>query len=984
MVDNKNLPIIVDTDGVNEIEIGSNSRVSVIKVGENKKLGVSKTTVDNHPVKWIWIATEFLDKAKEMVSGQVYDKWGEWKSKNATESIDKFGIGKQYVFANAIKTKTSQKDLTEGTIYYFEPFIDFPTLDRGNYIATVDTPKILSAYFARYKDEFKYPGESGTSNVYTYKNTIKLYVLGHMLPDYTVGYHNFALFEVDIWDTDGNKATKEPLKYFQKYHPDKFSINTMTELDFVIAEDWRDNTSHEKDTLKTYYAKIKTTIFFNEDTFTGEEVDDINDDYLITANENPRNNHKYLKFTNKFKSVAPNLDTIGIIYTSEDEAVSNSGWAKYLGRDTSKGKAHAKKYKKTIVEEFDTTKGKVLKEQQVSFNVKYDTMDVILDKYEAHKNNMLVVVGDVEYSSKNTEPCKFSKIEISHKSRKQPFVLFDENKTTPTVVDHTNLAFGIVAGEKKEKVTITAVGLAIQDYQDEGLKQPECYGITTAHKARKGRLERKKVKHKKEDDFKHNSIEDVFSMEKAYVLYPKGSLETSGSETLDIIGQQLQYTHKDNSVELEVGYLYNKTFDTTAQQWLGNTVGEWTNDLIDIAWIVRYFKLSDQLAQQYFVPISTCRYPNQRAIVNVFPDIEWWINFNYKAENPYHVYQTPNYKYRVITTEKNQNQKKVGKYRSTKKKTRDNSYKLEFEAGFKYNGKKIDFNSGNGFPLINAINFFLKAYEIFRKITFADETEEKENSVANGIAASSKGVLGKNMSKRYKQRKNKGFPFRIDVSRPSFSGGIYGSYKQSGCDVNTIAAMYEAKFAANPLFSIEGKLDLLFFAQFIGPIGQALDKISKVVKRVDYLTLGAIKIDYYLDLAAKVDLKVDVSGVNYHSVDGWGGGEVNANLPIKVWLEAGVNVDVNLQGIASADTDAAIRGEANMDLQITLDKRNNKLPMEFTFKGLDVKIWISLNAKSSSDNLGTKEKKPTDTPRRVPDAVKNLIAPGKPVKFTIL
>jgi hypothetical protein len=995
MADKPEKPILVETKGVNEIQIGAKSSLSVIKIGQSKELRIKdKHLHKGKKIRWVWIATEYLEEAKKMLSGQVFDKWGEWNSKNAKEPIQKYGIGKQYVYGNGVTTKTTEKDLAEGRIYYFEPFINAPTLDRGNYIATIDTPKILSAYFARYKDEFKYPGESGTSNIYTYKNSIKLYVLGHMLPNYTVEYHNFTLFEVAIWDTDGNQVTEKdkPLRFFQKPNSGTFSANTMTELQFIIDEKWRDKSKHEENTVKTYYAKIKTTIYSNEDTFTGDEVGDIKENHLITANENPRNNHRYLKFTNKFKSVAPNNDIVGVVYTKEDEAVSQSGW----GRDTGMGKRHAAKYtKEEIKEVYDTTKGTVLENQQVSFRVKYDTMDVILDNYEIDKNNMFVVVGDVEYSAKSNEPCKYSKLQIEHKSRTEPFVLFDEDSPTPVPIDHTNLVFGIVAGDTKETITITAEGLAIQNYHPDQKDKPRCLGITTAIKRRGGIHKTKKQKHRNQEEFKHNSIEDVFTMDKAYILYPDAisattnpNPETTGSETIDIQGQDIEHNYIDNGIELKVGYLYNKTFDSRAEKWLGDTAGEWTNDLIDIAWIVRYFYLNDNINQKYFIPIGTCRYPNQVANIGIFPDVEWWINFNYKAKNPYHVYQKPNYGYRVITTEKNQNQKNAANYRSSKTKTKDNSYKLEFEAGFKYNGQTIKFNSGDGFPLINAINFFLKAYEVFKKITFADETSDKESSIASGTAVSSKPFGAKKMTQRYKARKSKGLPFKIKVSRPSFSGGIYGSYKQSKNDVNTVGAMYEAKFAANPLFSIEGKLDLLFFAQFIGPIGLALDKISKVVKRVDYLTLGAVKIDYFLNLAAEVKLNIDISGINHHSIDGWGGAEVNADMPIKVWLEAGVNVDVNLQGVAKLDADAKIEGIANMDLQITLDKRTNKLPMEFTFKGLDVKIWLSLNARSDEEDEDEDEDEDEEStqekPSREPDATRNLIPEGKPYKFNIL
>lgn len=37
--------------------------------------------------------------------------------------------------------------------------------------------------------------------------------------------------------------------------------------------------------------------------------------------------------------------------------------------------------------------------------------------------------------------------------------------------------------------------------------------------------------------------------------------------------------------------------------------------------------MSDDLAQTFFLPISTCRYPNQIAKIKVYPDIEWEIAF---------------------------------------------------------------------------------------------------------------------------------------------------------------------------------------------------------------------------------------------------------------------------------------------------------------------------------------------------------------------
>ncbi|WP_271782286.1 hypothetical protein [Aquimarina algiphila] len=982
--------IVVETNGVNEVEIGNEAKLSIVKLGEDKTLSIKNKKKDTK-IRWVWIAAQYLGAAEIYPFDQLYSKWGKWENKETDEFIGVYGIGKQYVYSDGVRIKAqAAKTLAKGTIFYAEPFIDAPTLKTGHYIATIDTPKILSAYFARYKDEFKYPAEQGSGNTFTYKSTLKLFVLGHMLPNYTINYHNFALFEVDIFDADGDKkVTDTPLQFFQKSNQGKFTVNTLTELDFVIDEKWREKCNHKEKTLKTFYATIKTTIYSNEDAIAGEE-----------ARGYKSNN--FTQFGEKFQSLAPNAENIAVKMDKKDFDESKS-WGFY---DADRARNIASKYKQEKLTEIYTTKdGTVIKNQPVTFQVKYDTMDVILERYEASKTNMFAVVGDVEYSSKREHPCKYSKITIQHEGNKDrpPFILFDEDKKTQKVVDHTNLAFGIVAGEKQETIKILAEGLVIKDHHPGQDKPPICHGVTTARRRLKNNLFKDKpANHKNQEEFKHNTIEDVFPMDKAYVLYPEERTPTSnpknentGDETIDITRQSVKFEHintnEEKGIKLNVGYLYNKTYDTKAEKWLGNSAGEFTNDLLDIAWIVRYFHLSDNYAQKYFVPIGTCRYPNQLAVVKIFPHIEWWVNFNYKAKYPLYVHQKPNYGYRVITTQKNQNQKKAGKYKKDKADSKKNEYQLEFEAGFKYNnGTPIKFNTGAGFPVINAINFFIKAYEIFKEITFADETADKESQIAEGKAESSRGLLEKKMTDRHKARKGKGLPIRIDVSRPTFSGGIYGAYKQSKNDASAYGSMYEAKLNATPLFAIQGKLDLLFFAQFIGPIGLALDKISKVVKRIDFLTLGAIKIDYFLNVAAKVDLNIDISLINYHSVDGWGAGEVNAVMPIKVWLEAGVSVGVHLQGIATADAAVTLQGEANMDLQISLDKRNNKLPMEFTFKGLDVKIWITLNAKSKKDAVYDKEgneipqKAKAKDPNEKPDYLKNLLAPGKPVTYNIL
>ena len=142
----------------------------------------------------------------------------------------------------------------------------------------------------------------------------------------------------------------------------------------------------------------------------------------------------------------------------------------------------------------------------------------------------------------------------------------------------------------------------------------------------------------------------------------------------------------------------------------------------------------------YFIPVQTCRYPNQLVRFNVYPDFEWWVNFKYNARNPVHVRQSPNYGYRVFTTKKNQNQKNAGALRTDRANAKKWEYKFEFEAGFSQNGVKEELKLADGFPLINAVNFILKAYALKKKLTFADETKEKEASIAAGTARTSEAV----------------------------------------------------------------------------------------------------------------------------------------------------------------------------------------------------------------------------------------------------
>lgn len=601
------------------------------------------------------------------------------------------------------------------------------------------------------------------------------------------------------------------------------------------------------------------------------------------------------------------------------------------------------------------------------------------------------------YQKKEFDPCGYSQIEITDKSSKdrKPFIFFDEEKLSSSG-DLTSQTFDIIRGDEKKDVIIALKKLQNKNVFCNGVMLPKnkkhnikenvfLMDNVLAAKRLGDDFERIEDKsHKKQlrksniDITKENETDTDVIADSEKPAYEVEKVQNF------VLGTDYEYVGED-SLKLKLKYIYNKTYDNTILKAIGYEIDD-KYSLInlkdeEVAWVARYIFWKDHFVQQYFVPVSTCRYPNQIIKTKVFPDFEWWINFKYKTESPVFVRQSPKYKHRVFTTQDNQNQKLAGERRtehSNNWKLKKKEYDLEFEAGFKIDGEEKPLIPGDGFPVINAINVLLKAYEIFKEITFADEAEAGETAIANGTARTTEGTPpSRNMSNRWNTRKGAGLPIRIEVSPPSVSGGIYGKFAQSKSRVNQIGAFYNLEIAAKPLFSIKGELDLLFYAQFIGPIGQAMYILSQIVKKVNYLTLGAVKIDYYINVGAKVDFNLEVKSVEYHSIDGWSGGEIQFYIPSEIYLNAGVDINASIEGIGSAEAEARIEGKAEFETRATYDKRNNKCPSLLKFNGLSGKVWLQFSVKD-------KTQKDTGDPEDEPDHTFSIIDPKDPWKIDIL
>lgn len=263
------------------------------------------------------------------------------------------------------------------------------------------------------------------------------------------------------------------------------------------------------------------------------------------------------------------------------------------------------------------------------FMVSEELMDDYLFRIEEEKKNMIQYIGDIEYTKREFDPCGYSKITIQEKgdTQRQPLVIFDETQPA-SEIDKTEQIFAIITGDERKNITITLDGLQT--------KNEFCQGLLL------------------DDEQKHTQHKNVFQVDKVYSALNNGDsrqidnthqdqlkkagITPNGTETdTDVIKTNNVYNptivqqwqdridykiESDKEITLKLRYLYNKTaFEKL--QGSNKTV----NNAVNLLWVFRYFWFTDKIAQKYFLPISTCRYPNQIAKINVYPDIEWEVSF---------------------------------------------------------------------------------------------------------------------------------------------------------------------------------------------------------------------------------------------------------------------------------------------------------------------------------------------------------------------
>ncbi|SDD17946.1 hypothetical protein [Niabella drilacis] len=546
--------------------------------------------------------------------GQKAPDVGELLAKKESNApVTALGIGTQY------KKGTEFFISPAGTNYYYGfkqrvvVFTGNPEEEFYFFIIPYTDPNITYAYFHKNIRPFRFG------------DIVNLTICLHQYPDYVTGAGNYRanIYLLDKDKAGGIHYTKDSLEppdeledrlkeldLFKKEHKNKAltvsgssgNINTYLNLTFPLSLDWRDADPGKK---QRYFVPVVEIIEVKEGL--------IRDSRTIVD----------------FRNFAENPST-GLMQYDQ----------KLIGVEA------VATYK-------DQPNSEIL--------VEYETTAEILSRVESEKSEMIQYIGDIQYRNREHNPCAYSVIKVKHKERS--LVVFDEYGMG---MDGTeDRVFDILAGDaSKESVTVTA------KFKENAKAKEGPIHVGASYKC--DRILNDGMEHKTSKDvFKmgwivgqwkpsaSRNMLDFFSAnrfttsffaplngskapllnagvyDKTYkndqeakgVPKPSGELEkyrpVSVAEVQGLTDQD--YEVAGDTLTLKLAYTYDRSIaEGTSMQ----------NPVLDIFWYFKYFWPTEKMAQQYFVPVTTCRYPNQVARIRVFPDIQWEIALTYNYNAP--------------------------------------------------------------------------------------------------------------------------------------------------------------------------------------------------------------------------------------------------------------------------------------------------------------------------------------------------------------
>lgn len=141
---------------------------------------------------------------------------------------------------------------------------------------------------------------------------------------------------------------------------------------------------------------------------------------------------------------------------------------------------------------------------------------------------------------------------------------------------------------------------------------------------------------------------------------------------------------------------------------------------------------------------------------------------------------------------------------------------------------------------------------------------------------------------------------------------------------NKVGGQYEWSIAASPLIGVNGELDLLYFAQFIPPVGTFIKSIDRLSDAVSLITFGSTNVDYFLNLGVSCNLKIKFNRLLYHTIDGYDStnSEMMATANIAFFIKAGFNLKIELTS-GQLGANGKVEGRAKVEVQFFDNKKEN-------------------------------------------------------------
>ncbi|MCD2426242.1 hypothetical protein LQ567_25880 [Niabella pedocola] len=856
-------------DQLNKGYISKGQTLSV-KEGSRMKFYVDESCFDNAVVsketKWAFIYEQYYNSGNAKTFNALWaDIGGEGNTqhqaaadkapdvgelmakKDPNAPVAAMGIGTQY------KTGTEFSISPAGANYYYGfkqrvvVFTDNPEQEFYFFIIPYTDANITYAYFDKNIRPFRFG------------DIVSLTICFHQYPDYVAGkdryFANVYLLDKDdaaAFTTQKNASgalesqtsalTKADLfegkhkKITLKASASSNNINTYSILNFPLSLEWRDRNPGKK---QRYFVpvveifKVEEGVIFDSDTLV---------DYRNFAE----------------------VPTSGLLQYDQ----------KLIGVEA------VKTYQ-------DQPNSEIL--------VEYETTDEILTRVEREKGEMIQYIGDIQYTRKEYNPCAYSVIQVKEGTG-APVVIFDEFKLKAGVEDKTEqTAFYIVAGEKEKKtVTVTA------KYK-KSAGEPE----QSIHIGGKYKCERIL-----NDGREHSSSEEVFKMKwivgqmkpskktgvyienflnyyrpnllapsngsKASILNPvkpektyKDDQEAKGVpvstaeqekyQAVTVAGVQglldSDYSISGDSITLKLAYNFYKTYDNEVLDYLATQEyfegGILSSNFKNI-WIVRYLlKLikKETLTQTYFVPVTTCRYPNQIALIKVYPSMKWVVNFNYGIKTPL---------FYAATTELTEHYSRFneGKINTSNNNTRkDIADKLISNGLQRYVGRNTTFGlyvecevgAGNVIKLGDEFGAKFRTM-LAPLIWIADKLDgDMGISAARGeevrLRATNRGLLA---------RLNRlPMSFTLDLPKVGVGVGI-----QTLSENGKVTYELDGHLIADPIIEAKVKLDVLALGSKFKPWGAIIDALDLASWLANLFSGGSLEINYelYVSLTAKIRL----------------------------------------------------------------------------------------------------------------------------------